>query len=93
MHFVFGLFFLVSIVATIEWIYLKARKAVRWTSDPNRWDTFAMIEISHRERALRRGLSADETKIIVLTRLRDLLFILLLASRLVMVDGLPCSRC
>jgi len=48
-HFVFALFFLVSIVATIEWVYFKARKAVRWTSDPNRWDTFAMIEIPHRE--------------------------------------------
>jgi hypothetical protein len=30
-HFVFALLFLVSIVATIEWIYLKARKSVRWT--------------------------------------------------------------
>ncbi len=65
MHFVFALLFLVSIVATIEWIYLKARKAVRWTSDPNRWDTFAMIEISHRERTLKRELSGDETKVII----------------------------
>jgi hypothetical protein len=64
-HFLFASFFVVSAVATIEWIYLKARKAVTWTSDPNRWDTFAMIEISHRERTLRRELSAEETKAII----------------------------
>ena len=65
MHHVFAVFALISIVATIEWVYVKARKAVRWTAHPNRWDTFAMIEITHRERTLRRELSADETKAII----------------------------
>ena len=65
MHYVFAVFALISMVATIEWIYVKARKAVTWTTHPNRWDTFAMIEISHRERTLRRELSADETKAII----------------------------
>lgn len=65
MHYVFAVFALVSIVATAEWVYLKARKAVRWTTHPNRWDTFAMIEISHKERKRKRELSAEETKIII----------------------------
>jgi len=64
-HYVFAVFALVSIVATAEWVYLKARKAVRWTTHPNRWDTFAMIEISHKERKRKRELSAEETKIII----------------------------
>jgi hypothetical protein len=64
-HYVFAAFALVSIVATAEWVYVKARKAVRWTTHPNRWDTFAMLEISHRERTLSRELSADETKAII----------------------------
>jgi hypothetical protein len=64
-HSVFAVFALISVVATIEWAYVKARKAVRWTAHPNRWDTFAMIEISHRERALKRELSAEETKVII----------------------------
>jgi hypothetical protein len=46
-------------------VYVKARKAVRWTTHPKRWDTFAMLEISHGERTLRRELSADETKAII----------------------------
>ncbi len=65
MHYVFAVFALTSMVATIEWIYVKARKAVTWTTHPNRWDTFAMIEIYRRERKLRRELSADETKVII----------------------------
>lgn len=65
MHYVFLVFALISMVATVEWVYLKARKAVTWTTNPNRWDTFAMIEISHRERRLKRELSADETKVII----------------------------
>lgn len=65
MHYVLAVFALISIVATVEWAYVKARKAVRWTTHPNRWDTFAMLEISHRENTLRRELSADETKIII----------------------------
>ncbi len=65
MHYVFAGCALISIVATIEWAYVKVRKAVSWTAHPNRWDTFAMIEISHREHTLRRELSADETKAII----------------------------
>ena len=65
MHFVFALLFLISIVTTIEWTYVKAKKAVRWTIHPNRWDTFTMIEISHKERKLRRELSTQETKIVI----------------------------
>jgi hypothetical protein len=52
-HFLLASFFVVSSVATIEWIYLKARKAVTWTSDPNRWDTFAGCPIL--ARPLRKG--------------------------------------
>ncbi len=65
MHFVFGLLCLISTVATVEWIYLKASKAVRWTAHPTRWDTFAMIEISHKERKFRRELSSQETRVII----------------------------
>ncbi len=65
MHYVFAVFALISMVATIEWVYVKARKAVRWTAHPNRWDTFAMMEISHKERWRKRELSAEETKTII----------------------------
>jgi hypothetical protein len=64
-HHVFVAFALISMLATVEWLYLKARKAVTWTTHPNRWDTFAMIEISHKERKLKRELSAEETKGII----------------------------
>jgi hypothetical protein len=55
----------VSFIGTLQWIYSTAKKAVTWTKHPNRWDTFAMLEIKHRERKLNRELSADEMKVII----------------------------
>jgi hypothetical protein len=52
-------------VATLEWIYFRAKKAVTWTTDPNRWDSFAMIEIKHKERKRKGELSSQETRAII----------------------------
>ncbi|MFZ3277629.1 MAG: hypothetical protein WA182_12070 [Candidatus Sulfotelmatobacter sp.] len=65
MKYVLGFLFVVSLLGTIEWLYLKAKKAVKWTTNPNGWDTFAMLEIGHKERKLGRELSSGETRAII----------------------------
>jgi len=52
-------------VSTLQWLYVTAKKAVTWTAAPNRWDTFAMLEIKHKERKRKGEISSQETRAII----------------------------
>jgi hypothetical protein len=56
---------IVSILIEALLHYHDAKKAVKWTTNPQGWDTFANLEITLKERRLKRELSSEETKAII----------------------------